>query len=91
MIRIDCPWCGLRDEIEFTYRGDASVRRPPAEAGTEAFIDYVYGRRNPRGWHVEWWHHAAGCRQFLQVVRHTLTHEVRAVAPASEAVTVPAE
>ena len=80
MIRIDCPRCGPRDEIEFTYRGDATVRRPEADAPAEALHDYVYARKNPRGWHKEWWHHAHGCRQYLQVVRHTLTHEVRSVA-----------
>ena len=25
MLRISCPWCGVRDEVEFRYRGDASV------------------------------------------------------------------
>ena len=90
MIRIDCPWCGPRDEIEFTYRGDATVRRPDADAPAEALHDYVYARKNPRGWHKEWWHHAHGCRQYLQVVRHTLTHEVRSVACATDTVELPA-
>ena len=89
MIRIDCPWCGRRDEAEFAYRGDASVVRPEAGAPLAAFHDYVYARRNPRGWHVEWWYHAAGCRRFLKVVRHTLTHEVRAVLPATGTPEVP--
>ena len=83
MIRIDCPWCGTRDEIEFSYRGDATVQRPPADASEQEFFDYVYARKNPRGWHVEWWHHAGGCRQFLKVLRHTMTHEVRAVVAAT--------
>jgi sarcosine oxidase subunit delta len=82
MIRIDCPYCGTRDEAEFTYRGDATVRRPAPDAGEAAFHDYVYARRNPRGWHLEWWHHTGGCRQFLKVLRHTLTHDVRAVGIA---------
>jgi sarcosine oxidase subunit delta len=91
MIRIDCPWCGLRDEAEFSYRGDATVQRPQADAPAEAFFDYVHARKNPRGWHVEWWHHAAGCRQFLKVLRHTMTHEVRAVVAANGAVDIPPE
>jgi heterotetrameric sarcosine oxidase delta subunit len=91
MIRIDCPWCGRRDEAEFAYRGDASIARPAADAAPEAFHDYVYTRSNPRGWHVEWWYHAAGCRRFLKVVRHTLTHEVRAVLRATEVPEVPGE
>jgi len=91
MIQIRCPWCGPRDEIEFSYRGDATVRRPAADAPGEAFYDYVYARRNPRGWHKEWWHHSHGCRQYLQVVRHTLTHEVRAVARATDTIELPQE
>ena len=26
MHRIDCPWCGTRDEAEFQYQGDATVK-----------------------------------------------------------------
>lgn len=89
MIRIDCPHCGLRDEAEFTYRGDASVTRPPAEAPLAAFHDYVYARANPRGWHLEWWHHSGGCRQFLKVVRHTVTHRVHAVGAAQDRLELP--
>ena len=84
MLRIPCPWCGDRDETEFRYRGDASVTRPDADAGLEAFAAYVYERDNVRGWHQEWWLHAGGCRKLLRVERHTLTHEIRAAAPAEE-------
>ena len=80
---IPCPFCGTRPEDEFHYRGDASVKRPAWDAGEQAFYDYVYTRANPRGWHTEWWHHYAGCRQWLKVERNTLTHEIRAaVGPA---------
>ncbi|MGG5812492.1 sarcosine oxidase subunit delta [Falsiroseomonas sp. CW058] len=85
---IPCPHCGARDESEFTYRGDATVARPAPDAGTDAFHDYVYLRANPRGWHVEWWQHGA-CRQWLRVVRHTVTHEIRQAALPGEAVEVP--
>jgi methylglutamate dehydrogenase subunit B len=85
MLRIHCPWCGLRDESEFRYRGDAIRRRPAAEAGVDAFFAYVYQRDNPCDWHSEWWLHVAGCRRLLKVVRHTLTHEIRSVEPATDA------
>ena len=91
MIQIDCPWCGRRDEVEFSYRGDATVQRPSADAPAHAFFDYVHHRKNPRGWHLEWWHHNSGCRQFLKVLRHTMTHEVRTVAAATERVDIPPE
>jgi len=78
MHQIDCPWCGKRDEAEFQYQGDATVVRPGPKASAEAFFKYVYVRDNPRGWHIEWWHHIAGCRQWVKVVRHTLSHEIHA-------------
>jgi heterotetrameric sarcosine oxidase delta subunit len=77
MLRIPCPWCGTRDEVEFRYRGDASVSRPAAEGTPEEFTRYVYGRENPLGWHLEWWLHVGGCRRLLKVERHTLSHEIR--------------
>ena len=83
MLQIPCPWCGVRDESEFRYRGDATRHRPAADAGLEAFSAYVYERANPRDWHSEWWLHTAGCRRLLRVVRHTLTHEIRSVDAAT--------
>lgn len=76
MHRIACPHCGLRDEAEFRYRGDATVARPAADAGIEAFAAYVYDRGNPSGRHVEWWHHVHGCRAVLKAVRDTSTHAI---------------
>ena len=85
MLRIHCPWCGPRDEIEFRYRGDAQRRRPVADSPADAFVAFVYERGNPRDWHAEWWLHAGGCRRLLRVERHTLTHDIRAVTDASAA------
>ena len=84
MLRIPCPWCGVRDESEFRYRGDATRQRPAGDAGIDAFNAYVYERDNPRDWHSEWWLHVAGCRRLLKVVRHTLTHEIRSVEPGAD-------
>ncbi|BBK34027.1 N-methylglutamate dehydrogenase subunit B [Stella humosa] len=88
---IPCPWCGPRDEAEFNYRGDATVRRPAPDAGVDAFYDYVYTRANPRGWHTEWWHHAGGCRQFVKVVRHTMTHAIAGAGRATDEMPLPKE
>jgi methylglutamate dehydrogenase subunit B len=84
MFLIQCPWCGERDQVEFTYAGDATVRRPDPAAGEAAFFDYVYLRDNPRGPHRELWHHTGGCRRFVVVERNTLTHEVAGTAPPGE-------
>ena len=85
MIGIDCPVCGLRNETEFTYGADASVHRPAMdELDIQPWLDYVFIRENPRGWHKEYWHHVQGCRQWLVVERNTLTHEVRRCQLARE-------
>ncbi|WP_417843161.1 sarcosine oxidase subunit delta [Thalassospira sp.] len=77
MLRIHCPICGLRDETEFTYGADATVQQPDiTETDQKAWLDYVFMRDNPRGPHREYWHHVAGCRQWLVVERDTLTHEM---------------
>lgn len=85
MLRIPCPFCGLRDETEFTYGGDASARRPPMGNDDEqAWLDYVFYRDNPRGEHQEYWHHALGCRQWLVLRRDTLTHDILSCRAARE-------
>jgi len=82
MLRIRCPHCGERDEVEFRYRGDAGRVRPASDAGLGAFNSYVFERENPRGWHLEWWLHVGGCRRLLKVSRHTVTHEIADVKDA---------
>ena len=75
MLRISCPFCGVRDEVEFRYRGDASLSRP--DGGDAAALHaYTYERDNRRGWILEWWQHVGGCRRTLKVRRHSLTHAV---------------
>jgi len=78
MIRIFCPHCGLRDHSEFTYYGDATVKRPSDTASESEWSHYLYERDNPRGEHEELWHHGMGCRAWLVVTRNTLTHKVSA-------------
>ncbi|MEM7684740.1 MAG: sarcosine oxidase subunit delta [Pseudomonadota bacterium] len=79
MIRIDCPFCGLRDHTEFSYEGDATIEYPALDASEDAWFDAVFLRENPRGWHREYWRHGFGCGLFLEVERHMVTHEIRSV------------
>jgi methylglutamate dehydrogenase subunit B len=77
-VRIQCPFCGERDVSEFTYLGDATRTRPdPVASDVEArFFTAVYLRDNPDGPHEELWYHTSGCRGWLRVRRHTLTHQI---------------
>ena len=60
MLRIPCPWCGPRDEIEFRYGGQAHVTYPvdPDALSDEEWADYLFMRDNPRGPFRERWFHA---------------------------------
>jgi heterotetrameric sarcosine oxidase delta subunit len=79
-MRIPCPFCGSRDSAEFSYLGDASVKRPDtakSDAGIDAAMyDYVYLRENPAGAIREYWYHGAGCHSWLVVERDTSTHHI---------------
>ena len=59
MLEIKCPYCGKRSQNEFSYGGDATIKRPQLgeEISTEDWDNFVYYRDNPRGKHSELWHH----------------------------------
>jgi sarcosine oxidase, subunit delta len=86
MLLIPCPWCGPRDETEFRCGGEAGIVRPPDPDALDdsAWAGFLFMRTNPKGWHRERWYHAAGCRRWLVVERHTVTSEIRSSAPAAE-------
>jgi sarcosine oxidase, subunit delta len=77
LLLIRCPWCGSRDEVEFSYGGAAHVSYPPdPDALSDAeWGEYVFVRDNPRGAFAERWVHSAGCRRWFTAVRDTVTHE----------------
>lgn len=82
MIRIDCPFCGVRDHSEFSYGGDGSIVYPALDAPAEAWHEAVFMRENIRGRQTETWQHVQGCRMWLRVERDTMTHEIFSVQPA---------
>lgn len=76
MIRINCPFCGIREHTEFTYGEDANRQTPGLSAPIEEWNTYVYERDNVAGCHMEYWHHAFGCRSWIKVKRDTQTHAI---------------
>jgi len=86
MLEIKCPHCGKRSQNEFSYGGDASIKRPELnkEISDKEWDDFVYLRKNLRGNHAELWHHIAGCRQWFKVLRNTATHEIFRTAKIDE-------
>lgn len=84
MILLPCPYCGLRNSDEFSYRGEVTERPPVGQTDPTDWRRYLYQKRNPAGWTVERWYHRAGCRKFFVAERHTVTNEVRATSVNSE-------
>lgn len=76
MLRIACPFCGTRDEVEFHCGGDAHIERPGPEVSDAEWADYLFNRTNPRGAHNELWNHAQGCRRWFGVERDTVSYRI---------------
>ena len=85
MLRINCPWCGTRDELEFSCGGEAHVTRPMIDADDAAWSDYLFFKENTKGIHYEQWLHKYGCGRWFNVARDTVTHEIYAVYEMGEA------
>ena len=50
MLNIECPFCGEREEHEFTCGGEAYILRPLAENNIDhEFGEYLFLRDNPKG------------------------------------------
>ena len=80
MLLIPCPWCGPRDEIEFRCGGQSHIARPAPYnfVDDETWGTYLFTRDNPKGTHAERWVHSYGCRQWFNILRSTVTHEILA-------------
>jgi len=83
VLLIDCPWCGTRDEAEFSYGGEAGIARPqdPDALTDVEWGDYLFMRSNQRGAHREQWNHARGCRRWFIAERDTVSYRFTATYP----------
>jgi sarcosine oxidase subunit delta len=78
MYQIICPHCGPRAQLEFTYeRTVDSVVDPAADTATA--MQALYTRANPMGLDDEIWRHTYGCRGWMVLTRHRVTHVIEAV------------
>lgn len=85
MMQIHCPYCGTRDEIEFSFGGESHVTRPTPDVSDAEWSEYLFNRDNPKGLHLERWCHSYGCAQWFNVARDTVTHELHATYKMGEA------
>ena len=77
----------MRAEEEFACHGEAHLTRPadPDSLSDEAWGDYLFFRKNPKGLHHEMWYHAAGCRRYLNVTRDTVSYAIVETYPIASA------
>jgi heterotetrameric sarcosine oxidase delta subunit len=78
VLLIPCPWCGDREETEFSYGGQAHIAHPrePEALDDAAWAEFVFFRDNPEGDFAERWYHSAGCRRWFNAVRNTRTNRI---------------
>jgi sarcosine oxidase subunit delta len=86
MLRISCPFCGVRDHSEFSYGGDASVEYPRLDGPESEWVEAVFQRENLDGVQLETWQHLQGCRMWIVVERDTRTHAIHSVRPAHKGI-----
>jgi sarcosine oxidase subunit delta len=84
MMQLQCPWCGLRPENEFSCGGTTAIVRPSLTCSDDDWARYLFIRDNPKGEHAERWRHTFGCGQWFNVLRNTANHEIRAVYGITE-------
>ena len=78
MFLIKCPYCGERNQSEFSCGGEAHIVRPenPPDLTDDQWANYLFMRKNPRGDHVEQWNHSHGCRRWFIAERNTVTYKI---------------
>lgn len=77
MQRFPCPFCGLRDEREFRFAGEAGKTRPDTtqNVSDEQWRDYLFAYKNSMGTAREIWVHLP-CQEYFIMERDTETMEV---------------
>lgn len=77
-----CPFCGLRNEREFHFDGEAGKTRPDTTqtVSDEDWATYLYTQRNDFGPAREIWTHTT-CREMFVMERDTRTMQVLNVIP----------
>ena len=85
MLHIECPYCGPRDEIEFSCGGEAHIARPsePEALSDAEWAEFVFMEENKAGMVREWWCHTATAYWFI-AERDTVKDEIIRTYDAGE-------
>ena len=89
MLLIPCPYCGERDESEFSYGGGS--RDYPSLGEDHSINDWfqsVYFPKLDQNTLSEYWYHNAGCEQWFELKRDLVTHKIELVSSQKNCSTV---
>lgn len=77
MQQFPCPFCGLRDEREFHFAGEAGKARPDTtkEVSDAEWSAYLHECKNAKGMSREIWVHTT-CQEFFIMTRDTVSMEI---------------
>jgi len=81
---VPCPWCGERDESEFSFGGEAHLERPNESCSDKDWTEYIFMRKNIKGENKERWNHSSGCRQWFNAIRDTTTNTFLQISKPGE-------
>lgn len=72
-----CPFCGIRNEREFRFAGEAGKARPDTTTAVSSrnWADYQYAQRNDKGEVREIWSHMP-CSEMFVIVRDSVSMDV---------------
>lgn len=78
MLKISCPFCGPRNEVEFIHGGPLKDQRPEdaSQLEDQAWIEYLTVPINPLGPVQERWWHVCGCSSWFTITRDTRSHDI---------------
>ncbi|WP_299210647.1 MULTISPECIES: sarcosine oxidase subunit delta [Roseobacteraceae] len=85
MQQFPCPFCGLRDEREFHFAGEAGKTRPDTtkEISDADWTTYLYYCTNAKGPSREIWVHTT-CQEYFVMTRDTVSMEVLSTEALNE-------
>ena len=77
MQQFPCPFCGLRDEREFHFAGEAGKSRPDTtgKVSSADWASYLYTQKNLKGEVREVWMHTP-CSELFILCRDSVTMAV---------------
>ncbi len=88
MLLISCPYCGERDESEFSY-GGPSAKYPAMNSSTsiEKWHRTIHLPGSSQKVLREYWYHESGCEQWIEINRDIDSHEITLVSGADALIT----